>query len=94
MVKRSNEGITKIILFKLKRDSKVGVNVDSIADLGKLKKSSRIPTFEYISTDGTRILTGEPVPSNYETVWTIFCQAQPQAPAKAQTGAEISFNID
>ena len=23
----------------------------------------------------------------------IYCQAQPQAPAKAQTGAEISFNI-
>ena len=23
----------------------------------------------------------------------MFCQAQPQAPAKAQTGAEISFNI-
>ena len=25
---------------------------------------------------------------------TFFCQAQPQAPAKAQTGAEICFIID
>ena len=24
----------------------------------------------------------------------LFCQAQPQAPAKAQMGAEISFSID